>query len=535
MSSTYYDSGDKLVIDGDTAKADDLNNVNIATDTGFQRVDTDVVNLKALTSTAVPLSRNWATANPGTEPDHAQHPDEYSSKAYSEEAKSWAIEPNVTDWAGGGVIHTADGTYNGTNDPLVPSEPSAKASAEEAKGEVAKAQAEVVLAKAEVVNAQSEVAKAQEWAEKPEDSPVEPGEFSALHWAAKAEEHAEVAIGTNEIKAGENIDVAKASLGGTPEVFEYTVSAPSMYRKNFIKNGCMRVAQRGVLWDKILRVQHYTREEYRIDQYFSCATVVPDPPYSNKQTVDFRVEQVDGLTESSTGFGLLQSVTRRKTEVTNVKSFSIANAIESIDARSLKGKTVTVSFNVKSTSGTLPLIASIERPTATDNYASTASIHDSPFTATTTNQVVSFTVALGATDTTKGIRFKLRSSSRIVLATNGATKGFIISDLQLEIGSKATPFEYRPYSEELAMCQRYFINMANQSSIICIPFGYASEAIWQLNPEMRANPTVDVGTTSDGTITASQARPNMVWFVSIVATADRTTYLENGSASAEIK
>jgi hypothetical protein len=41
-----------------------------------------------------------------------------------------------------------------------------------------------------------------------------------------------------------------------------------------------------------------------------------------------------------------------------------------------------------------------------------------------------------------------------VVGTNGAT--FYITGVQLEKGSTATSFDYRPYSAELAMCQRYY-------------------------------------------------------------------------------
>jgi len=41
-----------------------------------------------------------------------------------------------------------------------------------------------------------------------------------------------------------------------------------------------------------------------------------------------------------------------------------------------------------------------------------------------------------------------------VIGTNGAT--FYITGVQLEKGSTATSFDYRPYGTELALCQRYF-------------------------------------------------------------------------------
>ena len=41
-----------------------------------------------------------------------------------------------------------------------------------------------------------------------------------------------------------------------------------------------------------------------------------------------------------------------------------------------------------------------------------------------------------------------------VVGTNGAT--FYITGVQLEVGSQATNFEFRPYGMELALCQRYY-------------------------------------------------------------------------------
>jgi hypothetical protein len=49
-----------------------------------------------------------------------------------------------------------------------------------------------------------------------------------------------------------------------------------------------------------------------------------------------------------------------------------------------------------------------------------------------------------------------------VLGTANAT--FYFTGVQLEIGTVATPFEYRNYQQELAMCQRYYYRILNNTS-----------------------------------------------------------------------
>jgi len=52
-----------------------------------------------------------------------------------------------------------------------------------------------------------------------------------------------------------------------------------------------------------------------------------------------------------------------------------------------------------------------------------------------------------------------------VVGTNGAT--FYITGVQLEKGSTATSFDYRPYGTELALCQRYYGYRSNWFSVDC--------------------------------------------------------------------
>jgi hypothetical protein len=101
-----------------------------------------------------------------------------------------------------------------------------------------------------------------------------------------------------------------------------------------------------------------------------------------------------------------------------------------------------------------------------------------------------------------------------VVGTNGAT--FYITGVQLEKGSTATSFDYRPYSAELAMCQRYYWKSlgAGNESIGLAGYNIAGNAVWAqfgFPVTMRANPTVTVngtwaaGNTGNPTIRAASA------------------------------
>ena len=94
------------------------------------------------------------------------------------------------------------------------------------------------------------------------------------------------------------------------------------------------------------------------------------------------------------------------------------------------------------------------------------------------------------------------SSATSVVGTNGAT--FYITGVQLEKGSTATSFDYRPYGTELALCQRYYQKFT--SAVNGDPFGVggstattAGRAFTQFIIPMRTSPTAleTNGTASD--------------------------------------
>ena len=80
-----------------------------------------------------------------------------------------------------------------------------------------------------------------------------------------------------------------------------------------------------------------------------------------------------------------------------------------------------------------------------------------------------------------------------LVATSGAT--FYITGVQLEVGSTATSFDYRPYGTELALCQRYCNVYGENAYSVFGTWGWAfsSTGFASITPfpvEMRAVPTV---------------------------------------------
>ena len=97
-----------------------------------------------------------------------------------------------------------------------------------------------------------------------------------------------------------------------------------------------------------------------------------------------------------------------------------------------------------------------------------------------------------------GSQFLSATGATSVVGTNGAT--FYITGVQLEKGSTATSFDYRPYGTELALCQRYYWRFTNTTAGI-VPVANlqaynttsAYGKFFDLPVVMRATPTANNG------------------------------------------
>jgi hypothetical protein len=119
-----------------------------------------------------------------------------------------------------------------------------------------------------------------------------------------------------------------------------------------------------------------------------------------------------------------------------------------------------------------------------------------------------------------------------VVGTNGAT--FYITGVQLEKGSTATSFDYRPYGTELALCQRYYQTVANYTGTSA---GITNGLVFTLSltTSMRTNPTLSVSgalaITNYGTASFAQSSGQIQYENSFYGNTFNSVYVSTNNYS----
>jgi hypothetical protein len=142
----------------------------------------------------------------------------------------------------------------------------------------------------------------------------------------------------------------------------------------------------------------------------------------------------------------------------------IEQRIEQVNVSELvNGTPITVSFWASQTAGTLmPLSVSLLYPTVKDTFSTqtiavAAAISTATLTGTMAYYTVKFVLNTGFV-ATNGLCL------RFTTGATASTGTFLITGVQLEKGFVATPFEFRPYGAELALCQRYYFQLTTGSA-----------------------------------------------------------------------
>ena len=268
--------------------------------------------------------------------------------------------------------------------------------------------------------------------------------------------------------------ITDASGGNTTTINGYTPTESNMAGRNRIINGDMRIDQRNAGASVTPSDGQYT-----IDRWQGFAGV------SSKYTV----QQNAGSVTPPTGFINYLGVTSSSAySVGASERFAISQKIEGFNTADLAWGTanaqpVTLSFWVRSsltgTFGGVFANSAYDRSypyTYTINAADTWEYKtvtvagDTSGTWLTSNDVglqIWFSLGAGssvsgAAGSWSGSTFFSATGATSVVGTSGAT--FYITGVQLEKGSTATSFDYRPYGTELQLCQRYFARVKGNGS-----------------------------------------------------------------------
>lgn len=140
------------------------------------------------------------------------------------------------------------------------------------------------------------------------------------------------------------------------------------------------------------------------------------------------------------------------TGAASVTAVGVGQRIEQRNSYDMAGSTATLSVDLAN--------SVLTTVTWTANYATTADTFGTIGTPTKTQIATgTFTVTSTVTNFSAQISIPAAATTGVeILFTVGAqTSGtFTVGNVQLEKGSTATSFDYRPYGTELALCQRYY-------------------------------------------------------------------------------
>lgn len=263
------------------------------------------------------------------------------------------------------------------------------------------------------------------------------------------------------------------SLGVTTPMYNGSITAnavtPSVNMKNRIINGAMVIDQRNA--GASVTITNTADTTYTLDRWGAYGS----------QASKFTVQQNAGSVTPPAGFTNYLGVTSSSAySIISSDDFDIRQPIEGFNVADLNwgtanAKTVTLSFWVRSSlTGTFggaltnsainrsyPFTYTISSANTWEQKTITVA-GDTTGTWLTTNgrgMQVFFGLGVGSTysgtaGAWAGATYVSATGATSVVGTNGAT--FYITGVQLEVGSTATSFDYRPYGTELRLCQRYY-------------------------------------------------------------------------------
>jgi len=277
--------------------------------------------------------------------------------------------------------------------------------------------------------------------------------------------------------------------------------------KNRIINGAMAINQRG--WSGNVT----NNNEYTLDRFQGVSSV----------TSKFSVSQSTSVYPTGFNFSLLVTSQSAYT-VGAAEQFVLRQNIEAYNTNDLNWGTanasaVTLSFWVRSSltgtfggalfnsngSRSYPFTYTISSANTWEQKTITIAGDTSGTWAGTNGVGITVSWGLGVGSTYSGTAgawagtyYASATGATSVVGTNGAT--FYITGVQLEKGSTATSFDYRPYGTELQLCQRYCFVWGGNCNNQRVGYGFPDtanrgECLLVYPVTTRANPTITFSST----------------------------------------
>jgi len=301
-------------------------------------------------------------------------------------------------------------------------------------------------------------------------------------------------------------DVSEAAATESKRITYANLVANQLPNRNAIINGGMDVWQRGTT----------TLTNPASGVYF------PDRFKCNQSLGDGTFDLLNSAETPAVGFPFKYSLkldcTHIETAVAAGEYSIISYFMEGVDFLRFEGETATLSFWVKAVKTGIYCVSFRNAGTWDKSY-----VHEFTVNAASTweKKTVTLTFDSGGTfayDTTAGLAiawatmagstFQTATANKdtwqagSLFATDAQVNGldstdnnFWITGVQFELGSVATPFENKPYQQELALCQRYCYGITTAVAAEAIGFGYAiSDTVAHINiplpVTMRTVPTL---------------------------------------------
>jgi hypothetical protein len=220
--------------------------------------------------------------------------------------------------------------------------------------------------------------------------------------------------------------------------------------KNRIINGAMQISQRATSGTSGSTVPTTTATYPALDRWYAYATGA---------TVTVSQGAGAGANKNTLSVAGAASVT----------AVGVGQRIEQLNSYDLAGSTATLSVYI-SNSLLTTVTWTASYATSADTWSSKTQIATGTFTVSATRTQYTTNITIPAAATT-GIE---------ILFTVGAqiSGTWVIDSVQLEAGTVATSFDWRPYGTELVLCQRYLPAVSGNSNQLGWGIGSGSTTVY---------------------------------------------------------